>query len=394
MTTFAPPDIKHLPPGEASELAVQTMRLGLDPIIRLITPGGRMVWHLGGGKAPTPGAEPGLTLQTMTGANAPIRLIDLQGARQHGVTNTDMLLDPMELDFTFTANAPLHPLTYLPDPNGMRRILRWWFETWAGNRQSKVTYYTPEMGEWWATCRQFKPLTDVFKLSYAQTGQQQITWSARGDDAFWFSFDDSSEFYFSGAGTRYTDWLLFANRGTEKGWLRFLCYGPGCFDIVEPGGNVVSFGPLLDGQVVLITTRPGLRSVFDVTPVGAVPPQQLTDWQRLLLQVINFVTNNNTPPLLTMLESWFGVLPPQGQLYGLLANRFKQPLPAIEEGRPPPTARIQVTMRPGELKPLGMSGGPLGLYNLLPPAPGTVINPIAGKTRIVGALTPARVWPE
>lgn len=390
--TFKPPTFNHMPPGPASRYAVNMMRLGVDPIIKFITPGGRMVWHLAGGKAPIPGAEPGLALQSLTGMDPPMKLIDLQGARQHGVTNTDMLLDPMELDFVFTANAPLTS-AMLPDPNGMRRIMRWWMESWAGNRQGKVSYWTPEMGEWWATVRKHRSLPDQFKVSYAQTGEQLLTWSARGDDSFWWSFDSGSQMVFSGAGDTMGGWLSLTNRGTEVGSPRFLCYGPGYFVIGDGNsGSSVGFGPLLDGQVVLITTQTRLRSVIDLTP-GPLPTTPLNPAQQLLADLISFATNNNTPPLLQMFESYFGVTPPQGQLYGLMSGRFSHPVPAIEEAQRPPTVHIPITIQPGTLQSAAY-GGPFGLGNLLPPAPGTVINPVAGKTRIVAALTPARVWPE
>lgn len=360
------PTIINVPPGAASTLTVETMRQLTDPVVKLIAPGGKLVWHLGGGKAPWPGVEEGMSLVSIAGMQAPAQFKDQQGSNQDGVTNNGKVFDPAEIDMMLSANAPLNPNTMLPDAAGMRRVMRWWTETWADNRQSKLTYTTPEMGEWWMPVRQFRPITETFKYSYAQTGEQELQWAARGDDSFWFSFDSEDELRLV-TGTSVTGWLSLANRGTQKGWYRALCYGPGYFDLGDgTSGNTVTFGPLLDGQVVLITTLPRLRSVIDLTPTGAIPAQQLNLPQQLLVDLIDFATNNNTPPLLQMFESWAGVRPPQGQLYGLMQGRFANPLPGIEEGQPPTLARIPVQIRSG----------------------------VAGKSRIVGALTPMRTWPE
>jgi hypothetical protein len=386
---FVPPTFNHMPPGRISNYAAELMRLGPDAVVKFISPGGRLIWHLAGGKAPMPGVEPGLVMQSVTGQQAPFKLIDLQGARQPGVTNTDRVPDPMELDFVFSANAPLGP-DFLPDPDGMSRVIRWWFESWANNRQGKVTHYTPEMGEWWCNARQFKSLPDTFKLSYRQTGEQVLTWAARADDAYWWSFDSTDELYYTaGPGETQSGWLHLCNRGTEDGWERFLFYGPGSVAITEPNGNVVTFGPALDGQVVLITTRPGLRSVIDVTP-QPLPSQTLTGAQQVLQDLIEFVTNNNTPPLLQLFLSWAGIMPPQGQLYSLMKNRFNCPIPGVEEAQPPQNTRIGVKFLPGVMRPAAFNGNTA----LLPPAAGDTIEPVANKTRLVAALTPARMWPE
>jgi len=398
MTAPTLPTIVHIPPGPASTLTAETMRLLTDPIWRFIAPGGKLVWHLGGGKAPWPGAEEGMSLKSITGLMPPPKFKDQQGSSQDGVTNTDMVFDPAEIDMELSANAPLNPATMLPDPNGMRRIMRWWMESWAGNRQGKLSCTTPEMGEWWQPVRQFKPVVDQFKVSYAQSGEQTLQWAARGDDAFWFSFDSEAEFTLGAGLTTGSGWLPLSNRGTQIGWPRMLCYGPGYFEFGGLGknGSTVGFGPLLDGQVVLITTLPRLRSVIDLTPTDTpVPPQQLDAFQKLLVDLIEFATNNNTPPLLQMFESFFGIRPPQGQLYGLLAGRFANGIPAVEEGQPPTSARIPVTIRPGQittaqtwLQNLPIVGGALF------PEPGTWISPIPGKSRVVAALTPMRIWPE
>lgn len=155
------------------------------------------------------------------------------------------------------------------------------------------------------------------------------------------------------------------NRGDVEAWPRYLCYGPGTFSFNNgPGdGNPISIGPLLDGQVVLVTTEPRLRSVIDLTP-NQPPPQQLTVWQKFLEDLISFATNNNVPPFLQQFESFFGIVPPQGNLYSMLSGRFTIPIPESNYGVTPPTSQIAVTITDG-----------------------------SPTSQIIAAITPRRRWP-
>lgn len=155
------------------------------------------------------------------------------------------------------------------------------------------------------------------------------------------------------------------NRGDVEAWPRYLCYGPGTFTFSNgpSSTDLIHFGPLEDGQVVLVTTEPRLRSVIDLTPNQASQAQQ-TIWQQLLAELISFVTNNNVPPFLRQFESFFGIVPPQGNLYSLLNGRFTNPIPASTYGVAPPTQHVAVGI---------VNGSPM--------------------SRIVTAITPRRRWP-
>jgi len=159
-------------------------------------------------------------------------------------------------------------------------------------------------------------------------------------------------------------WVALTNFGDQPAWPRYLCYGPGTFHFNNgPGsGNLISFGPLLPGQVVLVTTHPQYRSVVDLTP--GQPPQQLNVFQSLLSQLISFATNNNVPPLLQQFESLLGIKPPQGNLYSLLSGRFTVPLPPASYGVQPTTQEIYVQVSGGD-----------------------------AQSRIVASITPMRKWP-
>jgi hypothetical protein len=125
------------------------------------------------------------------------------------------------------------------------------------------------------------------------------------------------------------------NAGDQEGWDRYTCFGPGTFRIGNGPGSteMVEFGPLLPGQVMQIRTDPRKYGVKDL---GSQPvtPQQQTVFHQLLQDFINFATGGNVPPLLQQIESWLGIVPPQGNPYRLLKGRFSNPIPAKPAGLP------------------------------------------------------------
>lgn len=162
--------------------------------------------------------------------------------------------------------------------------------------------------------------------------------------------------------------MPLVNRGDQDGWPRYLCYGPGTFTFsdgaVNQGGspNTITFGPLVEGQIAMITTLPRLRSVTDLSPNQA--PQSNSTFQALMDALVSFAINNNTPPLLQQYESEFGVLPPQGNMYSLLNGRFTTPLAPKYDNQPPVVSQIAVSI---------VNGNAL--------------------SRVVAAVTPMRKWP-
>jgi hypothetical protein len=140
------------------------------------------------------------------------------------------------------------------------------------------------------------------------------------------------------------------NWGDQTMFDRVTCYGPGIFSVQDgPGSaNFVSFGPLLDGQVMQLRTDPRKRGVVDLTGTPP-PPQQQTAWQQALADFVSFATANNAPPLLTSIESALGITPPQGNPYSLLTGRFSDNagIPAKPPGQPPQVYQIQVGIEGG-----------------------------------------------
>jgi hypothetical protein len=161
-------------------------------------------------------------------------------------------------------------------------------------------------------------------------------------------------------------YVSLTNTGDVEAYPRFLVYGPGTFNIGNgpDSSDTVQFGPLLDGQVVLIETEPRRRSVVDLTPSTVSTAQELNPFQQLVKALVSFASNNNVPPLLQQFESAFGILPPQGNLYSYLTGRFTKAVPAKSPGAEPTTSQIFIKIDNGN-----------------------------ANSQVVAALTPRRRWP-
>ena len=159
--------------------------------------------------------------------------------------------------------------------------------------------------------------------------------------------------------------MPLTNVGDVEAWPRFLVYGPGRFSFGNGpfSDDLVEFGPLEAGQVVLIETEPRRRSIVDVSP-SQLPEQVLNPFQGLIKALVTFASGNNKPPLLAQFESLFGILPPQANLYSLMNGRFTRPL----DPRPPGTAGITQQIR-------------------------VRIDDGDASSKVVAAITPRRKWP-
>jgi hypothetical protein len=174
--------------------------------------------------------------------------------------------------------------------------------------------------------------------------------------------------------------ISLVNRGDIEAWPRYLCYGPGTFkfaDGVDNYSSYVTFGPLLENQVALVSTLPRLRGVVDLSKTSlnqevvdgvviplAIPNNNLNWFQQAIKNLIDFSTNNNVPPLLEQFESLFGILPPQGPLYALLDGRFTKSIAAKDDDAAAKVSKISVTITDGN-----------------------------ADSKVVGAITPRRRWP-
>lgn len=145
-------------------------------------------------------------------------------------------------------------------------------------------------------------------------------------------------------------WLECLNIGDQPMYREFTLFGPGTFRISDGPASteMVEFGPLLPNQVVYLRTDPRRRVVQDLT---SVPPtqQELSTFQKAIKDFVSFATGNNVPPLLQQIESWFGIRPPQGNLYTLMKGRFStgSAIPAKSPGKPAESYFIKVEVDGG-----------------------------------------------
>ncbi|MGE2733855.1 DUF7257 domain-containing protein [Mycolicibacterium vaccae] len=160
-----------------------------------------------------------------------------------------------------------------------------------------------------------------------------------------------------------TGFLTLTNIGSEDGWPTLVFRGPGLLGVGNgPGSDsMITFGPLNEGQQVLISTHPRYRNIIDLTTEGT-----LTEAQRKEVEdMARLVALGQVPPLLSWYESIFGVLPPQGNLYEKLTGRFSRPIPGVDQPTDAVTSKIKVSIVNGN-----------------------------ADSRVLAAVTPQRRWPE
>lgn len=331
---------------QLTQFGINSLLGGADPIITWIDRNGD-IWPLSGGLAPIPPLE-GVNMSSIEGLMASIKMLTQQGALQDGDTWMGAVYDPAEItvDLEVFANSP----------SSYRDITRRLISGLDPKYPGKLNWFTPEMGDWWLPARLGKQIDATWKTSPALVGHSTMAVPLHIDQAFFQSYDSVSAPVGQSGG-----FASMTNLGDQDEWARYLVYGPGTVTFHDPGGPV-TFGPIESGQIVLVTTKPGVRGVLDLTP-NRPTTAQMSYWQTWLESIIDLATNNNVPPLLQTFESWFGIVPPQGNLYSLLNGRFSTSVPAT------PTKPTTWSM------PISVTGG-------------------TAQTQVIGALTPHRKWPE
>lgn len=158
-------------------------------------------------------------------------------------------------------------------------------------------------------------------------------------------------------------YLKLVNVGDQTMPLRFTCYGPGTFTMQNPGTqDSVVFGKLLPNQVMTLFATPGKNKIVNLTSTPA-QQQELNLFQKALKDFISFATGNNVDPLLQQIESFFGILPPQGNPYTLLQGRFTKALPEKPSGSPAEVQHIKVSIDDGNANSRVVAAGtPLRRY--------------------------------
>jgi hypothetical protein len=115
----------------------------------------------------------------------PWTTIDQKGATQDGVTFIDALYDPIEV----TLDTVAHGRT----PAYCRKVQNHLIGSIDAKQEAELSWFTHEMGRWWAKVRWFKPPDHEFR----QSKRQNMSLRLRADTGFWESYPDVQEFRFA-----------------------------------------------------------------------------------------------------------------------------------------------------------------------------------------------------
>jgi len=346
------------PPGPITPYGDWMLRHGAQPITAYRSFDNSQAFQLMGGFASATGLRPAVSIVKIKGLFPPWKLLDQQGARQTGVTNLGAVGDPIKIDMQCVVTAPT--------VREKRRVIRAWIDSWAPDQQGEFSWITPQAGKWWGPARWMQAPVD--ELLNAKVRKQVFNWQLRVDAGAWTSIISAGQWPLTPITGSGSGWINLSNLGDQPGYWSALLYGP--FDQVSLGNgpfsqNMITFGPLLSGQIVMLNTDPRLPQVVDLSP--SQPPQTLNRFQKLLENLITYATNANVPPLLQQFESVFGILPPQTTMGALLSGAFTDAaaIPPKPVAQPPVTSHIAVS-----------------------------VTGASSATKVIAALRPLRRWPE
>jgi hypothetical protein len=331
---------------------------GVEENIWCTSADGLSQYAVAGSHKPWPGIQDGIILSGgIKGLTPNFKHLDLKAARQPGVTWTGTVYDVLEIEMVLDVHANT--------PTGMSQAVSEWVSMWKPDMLNKIEYLLQDRGYWWIPARRSKPWPDVLKQMPRELLIRQFTQTVRCDSGFWFGMP-SIDTFAPGASGAGAGWLSFLNIGEVSAWPTLLFTGPGTLSFSNgPAQNTttqLTFGPLEAGQKVLIDTNRRKRAVVDMTSNPGAPN---TPTQALLAQIINFVTNNNVPPVLQWFESMFGTFPPQGNLYELLSGQYTNPIPGVRQPSWATLSHLAVSITGGN-----------------------------ADSQVVGRIDPQRLWPE
>lgn len=331
---------------------------GTDANIWITSGDSRSKYYVAGALQPWPGIQDGIILAGgLKGLSPTFRHLDLKAARQPGVTWTGTVFDTLEMGMQLEAHAKT--------PQGLSAVTSEWISMWNPTLLNTVEYWTLDRGYWYAPMRRSKPLPDVLNQMPRTLLKQDFNQTVRCDTGFWLGMPSIATFAPGGSGG--SDWISLTNIGEWHAYPTLLLTGPGIFSWsngdAAKTSTMITFGPLAAGQKVLVGTNHRKRQVVDLTNTTVAQPN--TPSAGLLSTIINFVTNNNVPPLLRYFESLFGVLPPQGPLYSLLHGQYTNPIPGVRQPHWATETYLAVSITGGN-----------------------------ADSRMVARIDPERMWPE
>lgn len=126
-------------------------------------------------------------LTGIKGLVAPWKIIEQKGATQDGTTFVDSLYDPMEV--TLDVNCVGR------DPEHLRRVVSHLINSIDTKQLSELSWYTHEMGRWWAPVRWNRPFED--SMTGGARRSQKLKLSLRCDSGFWQTYPAVDQFRFT-----------------------------------------------------------------------------------------------------------------------------------------------------------------------------------------------------
>lgn len=181
--------VESYPPDVVTNYGITLLEEGIEPHITYTSPDGSLIFYINGGLAPFPGVTEGVVLADgVQGLHPPFKQLMYESARSAGATYQDTVFDPAELTFKVTAHARTAA--------GLRRVIRKWLAAWPPDQTGTLSWVTPEGGEWWAKVRMNRPPPEKLERTYTRSCQQTFTWSILIENAFWQSYDSTSQFSF------------------------------------------------------------------------------------------------------------------------------------------------------------------------------------------------------
>lgn len=208
---------RNVPPGPITPHGWYRLTQGQMPMMWLTAYDESVVFHLMGGYAiPDRYAAPECVhLTGLKGLIPPWQHIDQKGATEDGVTQVDALYDPIEIEASFEVKGR--------DAAHCREIDRLLLDSIDAKQQSNLSFWTPEVGHWWAPIRWFKG-APADQLRGWQENRQIRNLRFRGDNGFYRTHDDTSAFtpaYDAVTVTNFdaglTDWPQYRYEGAGAG---------------------------------------------------------------------------------------------------------------------------------------------------------------------------------
>lgn len=338
----------YYPTNPVTPYGAYYLRTGRIPEMRYLSWDQTSVFALMGGAAIPDRITPeSVRLTDMKGLVPPWKAISQKGATQDGSSFVTALYDPMEIDLSVSA--------YGRNPTYLRKVLGDWVAAWDAIKPGRLSFFTTDMGYWWADVRWAKNPVD--KIMHTQGRRQDFTWTAIAYDAFWRTYPDVATLTMQAPGTA-SGFLERWNQGDQTMWDEYTCIGPGTFYFAaQPGSSdMVRLGPLLENQIMMVRTDPAKRGVVDMTAIPPTP-QHLNIWQELLQAFLSFISFGPVPPLFQTIESLFGIRPPQGNPYSLLHGRFAGGIPPKPAGTPATPYHVAVRIEGGTAASGILAGG-------------------------------------